>query len=181
MSEIIVPIITAIISGLFGWYLRGKDEKDKNRRDTIREYYPPLLNDIRDNMRLNINNFYSTYGNFPVSFTKLSNIIDDGTIKIIDACDKELYENLIRIENEIIPLLFEFDVKRNNLVKIIEEKWIDYLNSLAHTEGFQIKTKEFVHQLIGFIIWDIWRENYEYVRQKYVNFLIQEIIFIPPT
>jgi len=182
MSEILVPMATGIISLLLGWYLRGKDEREKNKRETIREFYPPLLDNIKDTMSSNEEGFYNARGIFPVRFIVLDEMINDGTIKIIEACDKELYNNLMKIESEIIPLLSKCYSEQRKVVKTIEEKWINFLNNLAPLENFQIKTTEFVHQLTGLLIWDIWRKNYESVRRQYVNFLMQEripqIIFI---
>jgi len=167
---------------LYGAFFVEYPEIEENKRfDWIMNIYPPLIEDLNKSMERCNDHFKNRYGFIDNEFKLLRKHFSDGTIKAIEGFDKELYNNLVRIKEEIVPLLTKIEDSRRNTIKMVEARWYLYLDEL---EGNEIYTPELVQRLISSIIWDIWRDRIHDAKKGYDQIMNSErrtvITFNPP-
>lgn len=123
----------------------------------IRNIFPQLTANIRntiDDHNRFLKGESSGYGIFP----NLFDLSTSGQIEYIKIMDKTLYDNLIKIKDEIYPLMHEIQQDKTGLFKILKGKWELHLNSL---ENIHFDITRFVSDLYTANSYHLWIENYD--------------------
>lgn len=101
-------------------YLPKKRATDQYIIQTIREIYPSLLSDLNESMEKWEKHYQIDM------FVKLKEISKSGEIYFIKANHEELYENLIKIQDETVPLLDKVRARRHEYDDV-RSKWREIL------------------------------------------------------
>jgi len=134
------------------------------------EIYRPLIDDLRKSIRECNSHFFSAYGFIDRDkWVVLLKYFDDATIKAIEGYDKKLYNDLVRVKEEIIPLIAKIADKRRQTFKDIQKDWEDILYDTRIT----FNVEDFVQKLSSSIILEIWKENIEESKLRY-HLLLKE-------
>lgn len=163
----ILPWFATFIS----YFVGTRQEKKKNRRELILDYYPDLIRDFQisvDEIESVLQGRY--VGSYKAKFEVLLDMDKDGTLLIIESIDKELYEYMRRMVDDLLPTLENIEEERFNKFREMEKIWLTALfeilksfNDLTQFNNrFDIGTmteKNFVHQVSSFVIWELWKKD----------------------
>lgn len=159
----------SIFTFFLGRYLGKRDQREQFRRQKILDLYPPLLDNLRDSIVNNISR-YEFGGVGKPGFQVLTDMFDNGTIKLIEANDEELYLDLIKIRNEVIPALRKcYDEKHEIHWQNVKPEWISFINS--RHDDFDIE--KLVDVLFSALNWSIWRNQNDLAQNNFEEILKQ--------
>ena len=129
------------------------------------EYKSTIIKDVFPQLTTNIRNTIDHHNRFLKGelsryeiFPNLFDLSTSGQIEYIKIIDETLYNNLIKIKDEIYPLMAEMQQDLHDLMKILKAKWATHLNSL---ENIHFDITRFVGDLYDANLYHLWRENYD--------------------
>lgn len=170
MSELIIALLGlgGTIGGtLLGRYLGEKSERQNQQREMIFELYRPLIEDLRASIEQVDFEFYSGSGNIDQPFQVLVQYFNDSSVKAIEGYYPELYQDLKKIYDEILPLLDEAHTYRNETFELIEKKWIKILGETDTDANIENLANTLRHSLL----WHIFRGDIRFVKRMYDQIL----------
>ena len=177
--------LVSIVAILLAVYVAKRSPKwqyeAEYKKTIIQDVFPELTTNIRNTID-KYNRFLQgelfEYGKFPTLF----DLFTSGKIEYIKIIDETLYNNLVKIKDDIYPLMDEMQRDRHDLMKILRDKWEVYLNSL---ENIHFDITRYASDLYEANSYHLWKENYDIflpqsadIFNKYRN---QGQGIIPPT
>jgi len=176
----IVGIVAILLAVLVAWKSPKWQYEAEYKKTIIQDVFPELTSNIRSTIDLYhqfLEGGIFRYGKFPVLFE----LIKSGQIEYIKIIDETLYNNLIKIKDEIYPLMDELQNERQGLHVILRDKWASRINTF---EGAHLDANRFAGDLYGQFNYYLWREEYDKFLET-CNYVIDRIAniddFQPPT
>jgi len=167
MSEIIIGVGASIGGTILGWYLGARSERKNHQREMIFELYRPLIEDLRASIEQVESEFFSGSGSIDQPFEVIDQYFNDSSVKAIEGFDPELYKDLKKIRDEVLPLLGEVQVFRSETFELVEKKWIKILEE-TETDA---NVENLANNLRLSLIWHIFGGDINFVRKMYGQIL----------
>ena len=154
--------LVSIAAILLAFYIAKRSPKWQYEAEykitIIKDVFPELTTNIRntiDNYNLFLKGELLSFGEFPFLF----DLFTSGQAEYVKIVDETLYNNLIKVKDEIYPLMEEIQRDRIDLKKILRTRWEMHLNSL---ENIQFDIQRFTSDLYEANSHHLWTENYDF-------------------